>query len=63
MQQTELGLNLSTNRTRKQEFWAQMDHVVPWDVLVALVEPQSRESKTSPPPFAVLTMLRIQFIQ
>ena len=63
MQQTDLGLNLSTKRTRKREFLAQMDSVVPWDDLVAVVAPYSRQSKTGRPPFAVLTMLRIHFMQ
>lgn len=63
MQQTDLGLNLSTKRTRKREFLSQMDRVMPWGDLVAVVSPYSRESKTGRPPFAVLTMLRIHFMQ
>jgi IS5 family transposase len=63
MQQTDLGLNLSTKRTRKREFLAQIDRVVPWDDLVALVSAYTRESKTRRPPFAVHTMLRIHFMQ
>jgi IS5 family transposase len=30
MQQADLGLNLSKKRTRKREFLAQMERVVPW---------------------------------
>ena len=30
MKQADLGLNLTTKRTRKREFLAQMEHVVPW---------------------------------
>ena len=63
MQQTDLGLNLSTKRTRKREFLSQMDRVMPWGDLVAVVSPYTRESKTGRPPFAVLTMLRIHFMQ
>ncbi|MFM7848733.1 MAG: IS5/IS1182 family transposase, partial [Rubrivivax sp.] len=37
MQQTDLGLNLSTKRTRKREFLSQMDRVMPWGDLVAVV--------------------------
>lgn len=48
MQQTDLGLNLSTKRTRKREFLAQMDSVVPWDDLVAVVAPYSRQRKFEP---------------
>jgi IS5 family transposase len=63
MQQTDLGLHLSTKRTRKREFFAQTDSIVPWDDLVSLVAPCTRESKTGRPPFAVLTMLHIHFMQ
>ena len=63
MQQTDLGLNLSTKRTRKREFLSQMNRVMPWGDLVAVVSPYTRESKTGRPPFAVLTMLRIHFMQ
>ena len=39
MKQVSLGLNLSTKKTRKREFLEQMNKVVPWDVLVGVVEP------------------------
>jgi transposase, IS5 family len=63
MKQAELGLNLSTKRTRKREFLAQMERVVPWAALVALVAPYAPEGKKGRPPFAVETMLRIHFMQ
>lgn len=63
MQQAELGLNLSTKRTRKREFLAQMEQVVPWAALVALITPYAPEGKRGRPPFAVETMLRIHFMQ
>jgi transposase, IS5 family len=63
MQQAELGLNLSTKRTRKREFLAQMERVVPWSELVALIEPHAPEKRRGRPPFALLTMLRIHFMQ
>ena len=63
MQQTDLGLNLSTKRTRKREFLAQMERVVPWADLVALIAPYAPEGKKGRPPFAVQTMLRIHFMQ
>lgn len=63
MQQTELGLNLSTKRTRKREFLAQMEHVVPWPALEALIAPHAPEGRRGRPPFAVATMLRIHFMQ
>lgn len=39
MKQTDLGLNLTTKHTRKREFLAQMERVVPWAALVELVMP------------------------
>jgi IS5 family transposase len=63
MKQADLGLNLSTKRTRKREFLAQMERVVPWAALVELVAPHAPEGKRGRPPFAVETMLRIHFMQ
>ena len=63
MKQINLGLNLGTKRTRKREFLDEMDRVVPWDALVALIAPFAPEGKTGRPPFAVQTMLRIHFLQ
>ena len=63
MKQADLGLNLTTKRTRKREFLDEMDRVVPWAALVALITPFAPEGKRGRPPFAVQTMLRIHFMQ
>lgn len=63
MKQADLGLSLTTKRTRKREFLADMERVVPWAVLVALVTPHAPEGKKGRPPFSVETMLRIHFMQ
>ena len=63
MNQTDLGLNLSTKRTRKREFLAEMEGVVPWTELVALIAPYAPEGKKGRPPFALHSMLRIHFMQ
>ena len=63
MQQTSLGLDLTTKKTRKREFLDEMERVVPWADLVALVEPHSPRAKTGRPPFPIATMLRIHFMQ
>jgi len=63
MKQTDLGLNLTTKRTRKREFLAQMERVVPWAALVELVSPYAPEGKKGRPPFPMQTMLRIHFMQ
>ena len=63
MKQAQLGLNLTTKRTRKREFLMEMERVVPWAALVELITPYAPEGKRGRPPFAVQTMLRIHFMQ
>ena len=57
------GFELATKRTRKREFLDEMNLVVPWVELVALIKPHAPAGKTGRPPFAVETMLRIHFMQ
>ena len=63
MKQLGLGLNLSTKRTRKRGFLEEMDRVVPWAVLVQIVEPHYPRARTGRPPFGIETMLRIHYLQ
>ena len=63
MKQADLGLNLTTKRTRKREFLDEMNRVVPWSALVGLVTPFAPEGKRGRPPFSVETMLRVHFMQ
>ena len=63
MKQLGLGLNLSTKKTRKREFLEEMERVVPWAVLVRIVEPYYPKAKTGRPPFGIETMLRIHYLQ
>ena len=63
MKQASLGLGNSTKRTRKREFLAEMERVVPWAALVELVAPFAPEGRRGRPPFSVETMLRIHFMQ
>ena len=63
MKQADLGLNLTTKRTRKREFLDEMNRVVPWAALVELVAPFAPEGKRGRPPFSVETMLRVHFMQ
>jgi len=63
MTQLGLGLDLSTKRTRKREFLDEMTRVVPWQQLIALIEPHYPRGRTGRPPFPVATMLRIHFMQ
>ena len=59
------GFERKTKRTRKRQFLDEMNLVVPWSELVALVTPHAptRSAKGGRPPFAVETMLRIHFLQ
>lgn len=63
MKQLGLGLNLSTKKTRKREFLEEMERVVPWDVLVQIVQPHYPKAKTGRPPFGIQTMLRVHYLQ
>ena len=63
MTQRDLGLNLSTRRTRKAVFLDEMNLVVPWAELLSLIVPHAPRAKTGRPPFEVVTMLRIHFLQ
>jgi IS5 family transposase len=63
MKQTNLGLDLTNKKTRKRVFLDEMDRVVPWTELVALIQPYAPEGKRGRPPFAVQTLLRIHFMQ
>ena len=63
MKQATLPLDLCAKKTRKQVFLDQMDQVVPWAALVELIAPYYPEGKTGRPPFSLMTMLRIHFMQ
>ena len=63
MKQSDLGLKLSTKRTRKREFLDEMQRVLPWAELIALIEPHYPKGKTGRPPMGIATMLRIHFLQ
>jgi IS5 family transposase len=61
----ESGFERKTKRTRKREFLDEMNLVVPWAELVSLIAPHAPTpgAKGGRPPFAVVTMLRIHFLQ
>ena len=59
MKQVALDLKLSVKKMRKREFLEQMERVVPWAALVALITPYYPEGRTGRPPFALETMLRV----
>jgi len=61
----ENGFEYRPKKTRKQIFLEQMDQVIPWAELVALITPHAPKpgSRGGRPAFAVETMLRIHFLQ
>ena len=48
--------------TRREKFLAQMEAVVPWARLVALIEPHYPAGKRGRPPVGVERMLRLHFL-
>jgi transposase, IS5 family len=63
MKQQDLGLDLSTRRTRKQILLDEMDLVMPWSELLTLIAPHAPVAKTGRPPFDLAMMLRIHCLQ
>jgi IS5 family transposase len=64
----QLGLDDSgfmkyPKKTRKAQFLAEMDQVVPWSRLVTLIEPHYPKSGNGRHPKPLETMLRIHFMQ
>ncbi|MFK2889516.1 IS5 family transposase [Dyella flagellata] len=58
------SFDVKKRKTRREIFLAQMDRVVPWKALEALVEPHyPREGRRGRPPMPLETMLRIHFLQ
>ncbi len=51
--------------TRREQFLAEMDMVVPWARLMALIDPHDPKSgpKGGRPPMPLGTMLRLSFLQ
>lgn len=64
-QRTFAGLAWTTKKkvTRRERFLAEMDAVIPWGELVALVAPVYPKAGRGRPPMPIATMLRIHFLQ
>lgn len=66
MNQTNVGFDPVHKKTRKEVFLEEMDRVVPWAQLVALITPHARgahQALGGRPAFAVEVMLRIHCLQ
>jgi IS5 family transposase len=59
-----LAYEQKKKRTRREKFLGEMDQVVPWAKLVALIEPHyPKAGRRGRPPMPLETMLRIYFMQ
>jgi IS5 family transposase len=66
MEQFKLSLDPLPKKTRKEVFLDEMNQVVPWSALVALIQPHARgahQALGGRPPFPIETMLRIHCLQ
>lgn len=66
MTQSNFGFDPIHKKTRKEVFLDEMNRVVPWAALIALIQPHARgahQALGGRPPFAVETMLRIHCLQ
>jgi IS5 family transposase len=57
------GFELVTKRTRKREFPEEMNLVIPWSQLLAVIAPHAPAGKTARRQFATEVMLRIHLLQ
>src|SRR6266700_1127648 len=57
------GFEKHAKATRRAQFLAEMDRVVPWKELCALIEPAYSKGATGRPPVGLERMLRMYFLQ
>jgi IS5 family transposase len=57
------GFEKHAKATRRAQFLAEMERVVPWSALCALIEPVYSKGTTGRPPVGLERMLRIYFLQ
>jgi len=54
---------LAQARTRKKEFLAQMNRIIPWDEWMGIIKPNYYKGACGNKPYALETMLRIHLLQ
>ncbi|MCA4908383.1 MAG: hypothetical protein ING96_17515, partial [Roseomonas sp.] len=57
-----LGFDRARKQTRRERFLAEMEMVVPWAALSALIEPHYPSGERGRPPIGIERMLRIYFL-
>lgn len=64
-QQTFAGLAWQNKgkKTRREQFLAEMDAIIPWEPLLRLIEPHYPKAGSGRPPLGLEKMLRIYFLQ
>jgi len=60
---SDVEFGAKRKQTRREKFLSEMDQVIPWSRLMALIEPGYPKSKGERPPHALQIMLRIHFMQ
>ena len=62
---TDYELTTAKKRTKREKFLSEMEAVVPWQALIALIEPYypKASKKGGRPPYPLATMLRIHLLQ
>ena len=62
---SDYELNTAKKQTKREKFLSEMEAVVPWQALIALIEPHYPKvsKKGGRPPYPLATMLRIHLLQ
>ena len=62
---SDYELTSAKKQTKREKFLPEMEALVPWQALIALIEPLSPKAckKGGRPPYPLSTMLRIQLLQ
>ena len=62
---SDYELSTAKKQTKREKFLPEMEALVPWQALIALIEPLSPKAckKGGRPPYPLSTMLRIQLLQ
>ena len=62
---SDYELTTAKKQTKREKFLAEMEAVVPWAALIALIEPHypKASKKGGLPPYPLATMLRIHLLQ
>jgi IS5 family transposase len=62
---SDYELTAAKKQTKREKFLSEMEAMVPWPALIALIEPHypKASKKGDRPPYPLATMLRIHLLQ